>query len=184
MSVLLQLLPALIFLFVVVSVIRNVAKVVGKLNEQGPPRRVADFDPEQAARTRRIQEEIRRKIAERRGLVIPAEVAPAPEAPAAFAPPVMVGDHPLVEVAPDATTAAIMERQERLAEQMRELEAARSLAQRKAADAAAAARSEQESERGVVAGLNRGVLADLQDPANLRRAFVLREVLGPPVGLR
>ena len=177
MSGIFQLLPVLVFLFVVISVIRNVAKVVGKLNEPGAPRRAADFDPEQAARTRRIQEEIRRKIAERRGLVVP-------ESPAVFEPPVMREEDALAEAAPDFAHAAIMERQEKLAEQMRALEAARNLAQRKGADVAAAVRNEEESVRGVAAGLNRAVLADLRDPGSLRRAFVLREVLGPPVGMR
>ena len=66
-------------------------------------------------------------------------------------------------------------------EQMRELEAARKAAQRKAAAVAAqavafapAATTERRGD----------LLADLRGAGNLRRAIVLREVLGPPVGLR
>ena len=48
----------------------------------------------------------------------------------------------------------------------------------------AAIKTESESERGLLTGSRGDLLADLRDPASLRRAFVLREVLGTPVGLR
>jgi len=65
---------------------------------------------------------------------------------------------------------------------MRALEHTRRSAGRRAAEAvegnAAAARV-------TAAAVHRaGWIADLRDPQGLRRAFVLREVLGPPVGLR
>ncbi len=162
---------------------------------------VRDFnsDPEEAERTRRIQEEIRRKIAERAGggpINVPP---PAPEPPPLFRtetsaprpvaaplpqreftrqaePPPMAQPPPF-----QASAAAILERQRELEEQMRELETARKVAQRRAASVAAnsavfapAAASER----------NVGLLADLHGGRNLRRAIVLREILGPPVGLR
>ncbi len=163
------------------------------------PHRDFNSDPEEEARTRRIQEEIRRKIAERAGggpIYVPP---PAPEPPPLFrtetsAPRPVAEPLPQreftrqVEPSPMAqppayqvSTAAILERQLQLEEQMRELETARKAAQRRAASVAAntavfapAAASER----------NVGLLADLHGGRNLRRAIVLREILGPPVGLR
>ncbi len=157
---------------------------------------VRDFnaDPAEAERTRRIQEEIRRKIAERAGGG-PINVPPPPlfrtetSAPRPVAAPLPqreftreVEPPPMVQPPSfQATAAAILERQRELEEQMRELETARKAAQRRAASVAAntavfapAAASER----------NVGLLSDLHGGRNLRRAIVLREVLGPPVGLR
>ena len=77
-----------------------------------------------------------------------------------------------------------MARQEELAEQMRMLEEARALARRRAAEIAAARKAESESEAGVLATARGTLLADLREPQSLRRALVLREVLGPPAALR
>ena len=185
MRELLQFLPVLVFLVVIVSVVRAAAKVASKVKEQAPaPRSAADYDPDLANRTRRIQEEIRRKIAERRGLPVARE--PAPEAV-----PVGPGMEPPVIFAaareePSATAAAhaVLERQQQLADQMRALEQARATEQRRAANVTAAIKIESESERGLLTGTRGDLLADLRDPASLRRVFVLREVLGTPVGLR
>ena len=49
--------------------------------------------------------------------------------------------------------------------------------------ALARAQAEQ-SEAGLRTAARARLLADLADPQSVRRAFVLREVLGPPVGLR
>ena len=67
---------------------------------------------------------------------------------------------------------------------MRALEQARATEQRRAAQVTAAIRTESQSERGLLTGSRGDLLADLRDPTSLRRAFVLREVLGTPVGLR
>jgi hypothetical protein len=145
---------------------------------------------EQAERTRRLQEEIRRKILERRG----GEVAPvdpfggplrriarqleeaAAAARQAEAPPPPPLDPPLTTV---------LERQQRLAEQMQALEAARETERRRAADitrrrAGPATRTALPM-RG--ASARTALLADLRGPHGLRRAVVLREILGPPGGL-
>ena len=115
-----------------------------------------------------------------------APVEPQPVGPG-MAPPV-VPDEPPVEPfftpATTTATAAVLERQQQLADQMRALEAARVLEQRRAVQVTAALKTESESERGMLVGSRGGLLADLRDPPSLRRAFVLREVLGPPVGLR
>ena len=76
---------------------------------------------------------------------------------------------------------ALLEQQRRLQEQLEEAVRAKQRVQeirrevpakRRAASAAAPA----------LAG--RGIRADLQNRESVRRAIVLREVLGPPVGLR
>ncbi len=162
-----------------------------------PPRGEAD----NAEQVRRIQEEIRRKIAERRaaaeGRVAPppmpvpsAEEDPwAPEpvyAPAEPPPPPMpVRPPPLYSEEQDAEAVA---RQRRLSEQLAEAERARVEAKRRLeemwdrpfsknvhapAAAAIAAAGPALTPRQI-----------LRDRAALRRAWIMREVLEKPVALR
>jgi len=158
-------------------------------------------------RVREVQEQIRRRIAARRGAAsapaeLPAEpppIQPAPARPETTQLPELGGplgrmlgelqrrSQPLP--APSAPAAVSedrsrqeLERQRQLAEQMRLLEEARSAARRRseeqaAAQAAQTAAASHASARGLVAG-------ELGDPRALRRAFVLREILDAPVGLR
>jgi hypothetical protein len=82
----------------------------------------------------------------------------------------------------DATDrrTAELERQRRLAEELRQLEAERTEARRRAvreSAEAAAASSAARAARG-------GLAEELRDAASARRAVILREVLGTPVGLR
>jgi hypothetical protein len=183
MRELMQFLPVLVFVIVIISVVRNAAKVLRKLGEQTQartPPTPADFDPELAQRTRRIQEEIRRKIAERRGTVLAPEPVPVEST---MEPPVVFAEE-RVERDYGASDAAVLERQQQLADQMRALEHARAAEHRRATQVTTALRTESESERGQLVGSRGSLLAELRDPAGLRRAFVLREVLGTPVGLR
>jgi len=83
-----------------------------------------------------------------------------------------------------ATDAAVLERQQQIANQIRALETARMSERRRATQVTADLQTESESERGMLTASRGGLLADLREPASLRRAFVLREVLGPPLGLR
>lgn len=148
-------------------------------------------DPDEAARTRRIQEEIRRKIAERAGGGPIAVPPSAPEPPPIFqrdtmAPRPVASPLPMREVRrepepePSAVEAAAMlERQKEMEAQLRVLAEARREAQRKTA-AAAAFRANETGTTPVRGDL----LTDLRGARNLRRAIVLREVLGPPVALR
>jgi hypothetical protein len=159
-------------------------------------------DPDADERARRIREDIQRKIAQRRREEAGAPVAPEPQ-PSAYdeAPPLMrdedeVAPPPVVtrsiitERAPEAAAALqrleaqrqaeILEQQAALADQMRELEAMKAAAQRRAAFEAASV-NQQAAARTAARG---ALLDDLRDPTALRRAFVLREVLGPPVALR
>jgi hypothetical protein len=158
-----------------------------------------------------VQERIRRKIAERRSETpAPSASVPAPLAPDQPRPrptvmaPSPVSGGPLetlggeilrkvlepqpAPVAPPPLTnapafdAAILARQQALAEQMRELEAARQAAQRRAAQVAA---EQAALAQGAAATRRReGWLGELRDAKNLQRAIVLREVLGAPVALR
>ena len=155
--------------------------------EFAPP---AHSDPEEAMCTRRIQEEIRRKIAERSSggpLTVPAlppgpplfrENPTAPRPVVAPLPPRQIYREPPALQTPPASTAAILERQLELEEQMRALEDSRRSAQRKAAALAAQTAVQQPPPaRGEL-------LQELRGAQNLRRAMLLREVLGPPVALR
>ncbi len=158
----------------------------------------AHVDLEEAERTRRIQDEIRRKIAERASggpINVPP---PAPEPPPIFqrdtmAPRPVASPLPQQrereferekrrEEQPHTFTAAenaALERQRELDEQMSALAEAKRVAQRKAAAIAAT------EQAAAYASPARGdLLADLRGARNLRRAMVLREVLGPPVALR
>jgi hypothetical protein len=142
-------------------------------------------DGQEAERTRRIQEEIRRRIMERRGLMPAPPAAPdsVEEAPEFPEPPPMFEEVRPVMVEPplqamDAAAApgysGELERQQQMFAQLRELETARP-AHARIAPATV--------EAPVAAPANR-LPADLRTPAGLRRAVVLREILGPPVGMR
>lgn len=111
---------------------------------------------------RRVLEEIERRT------------RPQPEpAPVPPSPPVLV-----------ERRAAELERQQQLAEEIKALEESRALAKRRASKVAAAQLSESKSQSGQLSAARGRALDDLRDPESLRRAIVLREVLGPPVGLR
>jgi hypothetical protein len=162
----------------------------------------------EARRVREIQEQIRRQIAERRGSGQPVEIPPArpemeppplarPETtqmpqplggplarmleelqkraqPAPSAPPVML----------EPQRNAELERQQKLADELRSLEETRVRLQRRAASLAAdKGAMAQTGPEERVAGRDR-LLGDLRDFQGLRRAFLTREILGPPVGLR
>ena len=167
-----------------------------------PDNRRGGFEPSQmdldeAERTRRVQEEIRRKIAERRGDTRPAPplVAPRPvaqpipeviqrrfeEAPA----PPPLPRKPASVAAQTARDEDVLERQRALAEQMRLLEARRAESRRQAAEAAAPLSAAMAYSAGPsTKARSRELLADLRSPAGARRAWLLREVLDTPVGLK
>ena len=181
MRELFALLPVLIFVVVIASVVRAAAKATSKSKDQAPtPRPPADYDPDLANRTRRIQDEIRRKIAERRGTNMTTEVQPVGPR---MQPPVIFAEERF-EAPVEISTRAVLERQQQLADQMRALELARATTERRAAQVTSTLKMESESERGLLVGSRASLLADLREPANLRRAIILREVLGTPVGLR
>ncbi len=159
-------------------------------------------DPEAAERVRRIQEEIRRKIAERRGQPVPEVPMPRPatvldpfrpvfreETVPVEPPPLRAPAEPTRVEVLKAEEAATLARQRQLADQLAELEKSRRDARR-----LAQATSERGTQAPAPAGLakqaacvsfgTRGLTAELRDPRALRRAFILREVLDAPVALR
>jgi len=158
-------------------------------------------DPELAERTRKIREEIQRKIAERRGQhtlppVLPAAQArPAPleRSPEATPPPVPqtnllleVLKSKLEPIAPAQERKAVVNiaeeaaHQRALMEKLKEAELMKASAQRRVAFESSTA----DKEPAALLQARTVVLDDLRSPQALRRAFVLREVLGPPVSLR
>jgi hypothetical protein len=157
-------------------------------------------DPEIIERTRRIRAEIEKKIAERRrageGYTEPARPAEAtlrPEAPVIRIPgqeqvPVPVEEAPplirtvrVPSAANDSRrTAEILEQQAALAEQLRQAQEMKVAAQRRRAFEATT-RDQSAVQR---LASRDAVITDLHDTHAVRRAFVLREVLGPPVALR
>ncbi len=163
------------------------------------------YDADQAERVRRIQEEIRRKIAERRGQAAPAsaEAPPLPPRlpvrpvfeeqplPPTWSPPPAPPSFPPPLSPSSYDDSAALERQRRLEEQMAELEAKRRET-RHAAQALAESGEMPADKHGtshpdtaIAGGLSTGSLpAELRNPRALRRAMVMREVLGPPVALR
>jgi hypothetical protein len=148
-------------------------------------------DPELAERTRRIREEIQRKI-EQRARGYAHEQPTVPRSEPAELPPVMrevvVRRQP--EPPPRTRAAATQQDARRMAEILeQQATLAEQLKQAQEMKAATLRRTQFETEIGskeeVAAGVVRRALGDdLRDPAALRRAFILREVLGPPVALR
>ncbi len=183
--------PVLTVFFVLYSVVQAVRRA-----KQQQQTHEADHDETaEQRRVREIQERIRRIAAERRDGRVSAD-RPAPEhAPAPLTetlrrtfeqmeprtrPPVVVTAPP--PLAP--VNVAELERQQQLAEDLRVFEETKMLAQRRVAKGVATELAAARSEKGQLAASRGRLLQDLSDPQSLRRAFVLREVLGTPVGLR
>jgi hypothetical protein len=155
-------------------------------------------DSGEAERTRRVQEEIRRKIAERRAGAAPGQpsarpgVEPAPPIAAArpaAPPPVPWGGifEPDAAEARAADLEAVLSRQRGLGERMRQLDSASLAASAEAggysAGGAAAMRARLEPATPVSAPPSPWLL-ELRERQGARRAIVLREILGQPVALR
>jgi len=161
--------------------------------EEEAARTVAPAQPnapviDEAERIRRIQEEIRRKILERVGGV----TTPVPTPPPLKAAPQSTMRR--VQTAAEAYTEsqaeeerlvvadqAMLERQQQLAAKMRELKE-----QRREHDRPSEVFAEKTALAMSASGtaVRGSLLADLREPTAVRRAIVLREVLGTPVGLR
>ncbi len=189
--------PQLIFLIVLLNVVRAIVRAAKASQEHQSTASESD----EQRRVREIQERIRKKIAERRGGLAPSAPTSA-DAPAPLAPlmrpkrtapidPFGGPSRPTIfeperraplRVEPPPVDVAALERQEQLAEQMRALEEARAAALRRAAQVAAQRENAAASSRA--SSSHADWLGDLRDPHALRRAFVLREVLGAPVALR
>ncbi len=200
-----------IFVVIVVAQLVRGAARSRKVAEENVPA-PADYDEQR--RTREIQERVRRQIAERRGgqsaapaatpppLAREVASAPAPQPQTTQLPelfggplgrmleelqkrsqpqPVPVEEPPLVAA---RFNTVELERQARLAGELQALEDARADARRRAAQRTEEKRATAESEPVLRTAARGQLLGDLADRQSLRRAFVLREVLGPPVALR
>ncbi len=205
----LEKLPVLIFILVFLGQI--VRGFLRSRNENSAPLAKPD---EMAAqrRAQEIQAEIRRKIMERRsggGGTFTESMAPRVE-PRQAPPPILRRE--LTEMPAPAGQSmkrtfeefdrrvkaepvpispliaerrnAELERQEQLAEDLRSAEETRVIALRRVRQAAEAKELEARSLKSLRTASKGRLMTDLRDPESLKRAFVLRDVLGPPVGLR
>jgi hypothetical protein len=171
---------------VLVQMLQAVMKKKGGGEEAPPPHEEATFDdPELAERTRKIREDIQRRIQQRaKGY---AEEQPAlPSKEPVEAPPV-IREVAVTRATRPATSHVEVQRQAEILEEQAAL--MEKLQEAKAMKAAAAKRIEYEAATADHSAAARTavrdtVVGDLRSPAALRRAFVLREVLGPPVALR
>jgi hypothetical protein len=196
-------------LFIVVFVaiaVGNLLKQAKKAGAQPRPPQPApgSVDPDTAERTRRVQEEIRRKIAERAGRLpaSPLPLSPSPAAGSSSAPPArnifqelarqMAEAKKRAEMQSRAQAATEAQAQQRMEDEQKSRERAEAQhllevqrtpqSQPQAVVAAGAYRATDLKTTGVSA--RDRLLADLREADSLRRAFVLREILGEPVGLR
>ena len=170
-------------IFIVISIVRSIRQA--RERDATPPPPAGDL--EQERREREVREKIRRRIRERQaGLPAEAESSPPvfPEKVEVPSPPIMPRAAASIAETKPVSLAAEMERQQRLADQLRAIEDAKALAARRAAHQAA----EQTAAAQTPAALRRGardeLLSDLREPSSLRRAFLVREVIGTPAGLR
>lgn len=160
-------------------------------------------DPAEAERTRQIQEEIRRRILARQRGEDSAPVAVPPPLPPATSTrqqdyeedlddPSYAGEGPNVPMPTaaahrqaDVAQAAILEQQRLLADQLHALRLARA-----AGGSVTPASPLQLSERATarIASHERScrkeLLRDLRSPTSVRRAILLKEILGAPVALQ
>lgn len=151
-------------------------------------------------RADRVREEIRRKIAERMGggtapsapippPIVVAQPVPPPMPEPAYLDEPEVGldtwNAPEPEEAPVASAPARSIDMNGLAEQFRKLDEARRAAELSVVSLQKSAYL-QGGSKGAKAGLGerRPLREELRDPAGLRRAIILREVLDRPVSLR
>ncbi len=165
----------------------------------------ASMEAEEAERTRRLMEELRRKRAERSGeplAPLASEPARLPKPPIVVAParrfenPPPVFQDPLADMmkdiarrysqqpepAPTGIDQEMLARQRELEEKVRQLDAQKGAALKRASEIrkTAALRAEYVPHSDLTGGL----VGSLRDPASLRKAILLSEILGKPLALR
>jgi hypothetical protein len=187
-------------LFIVVFVAIGVANMLAKAKRAGaqprPPQPArSSLDPDMAERTRRVQEEIRRKIAERAGR-LPVAPPIVSTSPSAGPPARNIFQELARQMAEAKRTAEMSERaqaaeaqaQQRIQDEQKSREQAEA---RQLAEARRTLQRQPQAEATVVAdsgttavSARDKLLASLREPDSLRHAWLLREILGEPVGLR
>jgi hypothetical protein len=197
-ELLIEKLPVLIF--VIVAIVQ-VARAILKSREAQEEHEQTYDETEEGRRVREIQERLRRVVAERRRqgsdgqppgpIELPPVLRPEPEtAPEEEMPRTQTTFErtelpaPVIANREHEQRRAEIARQEALAEELRRLNDNRELARRRATHLAEAAVVSQQGETNRRATSRGQLLVDLRQPGSLRRAIVLREVLGPPVALR
>ncbi|HTB79859.1 MAG TPA: hypothetical protein VK717_03130 [Opitutaceae bacterium] len=182
---------------VIAIAVASLLQKLKKVNTQQQAREVMDADADAPERTRRVQEEIRRKIAERTGRA-QTDARPRPQPPviARGGPPAEQRRNIFQELArqmaeakkvAEARARAASEQQAQSHAQAEERARDLAEAQRAAAEQsrlATVAALRRDREPRTAAGAGGKLLPELRGPASLKRAIVLREILGPPVGLR
>jgi hypothetical protein len=180
---------------------------------QNHPKQASFEETGDAERTRRIQEEIRRKIAERRSesgppaaplpppVTIPAPVRREAAPPPVFQDPVQemmkelqrrfvpvpetpAPAEPPIESAQTAGERETLTRQRELEEKLQALEAQQRTARQRVAEIKATDAAAATSRESAGQAAADRWLTDLRDPQTARHAIVLREIIGTPVGLR
>jgi hypothetical protein len=160
------------------------------------------MDADEADRTKRVMEELRRKREQRSGAgAAPAKPVPstAPAQPArSFDAPPPVFEDPMAQMMkqlakrfapepesrPEEDDSAVLERQRKLEAKIAALEEQKKATLRKAASISAQTQAETQTMGERAIPQLPDLLASLSDPLAIRRAIVLNEVLGKPVGLR
>lgn len=167
------------------------SKSQGKEDTEAPPQEKNSEEQRLADQTRRIREEIQRKIVQRRRGAASLErqsesvAEPDPEMERDV-PPLVQQIFTTPRQAREMTShveaqhqAEILERQATLAEQLAQAVAMKASLQKRTTFETNISESDATNDRS-----RRALVGELRDPAALRRAFVLREILGPPVALR
>jgi len=173
-------LQVVVFIAIVIVGMLKGKRPAAKAPSMRDPARTEDAG--EVERTRRVQEEIRRKIAARRAGT-PAAASVPPVQPPAPLPPLVEEDREAREDL-EAGAAQVMRedqelaRQRALADQVTQLKTAVRAVERQAGMV------DSLSLAPVVNPLRVAILADLRTPSSTRRALLLREILGEPVGLR
>ncbi|MGH8021234.1 MAG: hypothetical protein ACREIA_23735 [Opitutaceae bacterium] len=171
-------------IIIVGYVLRGMRKAQGEEPPGTDPARQPGADPDEAERTRRIQEEIRRRILERRRGGAPAEPPPVIVFEREEQRPVYREERrappPIPSrMEPDPAMMAVLEKQRAIEEQLRNIRAT------KRASAGRPARHPVSATASFIdpgAGLE--LRRDLSGAHALRKAILLKEILGEPVGLR
>ena len=201
-----QRLPVIIFVLIfVVQIGRGIWRAY---KAKQPPPAMKPDELEAQRRAREIQEAIRRKRADRGAAPepvarqLPPSPRPTPETTQLPEPPGgplrRIFEELQREMSPPSPTPAPpplppvvvehrepeLQRQRKLAEELRSLEQARAQTARRAAYRASETAAVAQMEPALRTVARGELLDDLREPESLRRAFVLREVLGTPVGLR
>jgi hypothetical protein len=189
---------------ILIGVAAAIAYFLNRVRSQSSEDRSTSDGEGQEERTRRLQEEIRRKIAQRRGLDPDSADSRESVPPLMVPPPIPPIDpfggpaskimrrieeaasqrEPQVQPAAERARMIEAERRARLAEELEELGRVRAENERRVAALAAETERRTPARAPVVGVTSRGLRNALRRPDEVRRAVLMREILGPPVSLR